>query len=121
MSPLARSLLALAALLAAADAQGQCTTKTVGQVTNHPVYIGPVHIDPPAEEVDIDDGACGPYRKAVGEKIVCCNTSLYPNYPPPNIDGPYYPPYLSPFTVSVVDPRGCDCHITQYCPGSYKN
>ncbi|XP_061707998.1 uncharacterized protein LOC133518342 [Cydia pomonella] len=119
MSPLARSLLALAALLAAADAQEQCTTKTVGQVTNHHVPLTPVHVDPPGRRVIIPKGACEPYFREVGETIVCCNRN--PNfYPPPTIDVPDYPPNLSPVDVRVSDPLGCDCRITQYCSDDYK-
>ncbi|XP_063617953.1 uncharacterized protein LOC134790897 [Cydia splendana] len=117
MSPLVRSLLALAALLAAADAQQQqCTTKYVGQQTNHPVPINSVHVPYPGATVTIYGEACGPYRKPVGEKIVCCNSSPYSYYIPPEIVGPAYPPNLSPFDVHCQDPAGCDCHITQYCP-----
>ncbi|XP_063617954.1 uncharacterized protein LOC134790898 [Cydia splendana] len=115
MSPLARSLLALAALLAAADAQGyNCVTKDVGQVTNDPVILPDVNIPYPGGQVILPKHGMCPYdAQPVGERIVCCNNRPYNNQP--EIVGPV-PPSLSPFNVMCHDLGGCKCRITVYCP-----
>ncbi|XP_063617956.1 uncharacterized protein LOC134790899 isoform X2 [Cydia splendana] len=118
MSPLVRSLLALAALLAAADAHGQCATIEIGHKTKYPVPLKLVHVPYPGGQVHIPDGACRVPRNTVGAKIKCCNSSDNPNIPPPTITVDNY--VWPTINVRVVDRAGCDCEITQYCSEYYK-
>ncbi|XP_061728824.1 uncharacterized protein LOC133533790 [Cydia pomonella] len=112
MSPLARSLLALAALLAAADANGyNCVTKTIGQVTSNFKPLSPVVLPYGYSEIQIND-YCAPLRH-VGERITVCNNS--PNQPKPIIHDPPYG-QLSPAGVDCSDASQCTADpIVEYC------
>ncbi|XP_063358752.1 uncharacterized protein LOC134648199 [Cydia amplana] len=74
MSSLARSLLALAALLAAADAV--CTSNVHGNDTDHVELLGPFEVSSFEAEngkvINIDD-SCG-FGKPVGVTINACNS-----------------------------------------------
>ncbi|XP_047987588.1 uncharacterized protein LOC125227341 [Leguminivora glycinivorella] len=110
MSPLARSLLALAALLAAADAQyRQCTTKSWGTTTRNPVPLLPIHVAYPGGLIRIPNDSCENGILA-GGKIKCCNSTPNGKYPPPDIE------ISDGIDVRLADPMGCDCSITEYCP-----
>ncbi|XP_063618124.1 uncharacterized protein LOC134791004 [Cydia splendana] len=120
MSPLARSLLALAALLAAADSQYDCANTTGGVITevsykfNSPFYVpygvyGQVHIPDVCFQI---------FKRALmhsGEEVRACN--IEPGHPPPKIGfimWPYGP--LEPVSIdSCEDPNGCMVYITEYC------
>ncbi|XP_047987587.1 uncharacterized protein LOC125227340 [Leguminivora glycinivorella] len=117
MSPLARSLLALAALIATADAQyRQCTTKVTkskGLITDNPVPLVPAHVPFPGGLIRVPDyGACGYSKPPVGEKVICCNSTTSGKYPPPDVE--FFAGSLD-FVVNNTDPMGSDCSITQYC------
>ncbi|XP_047987576.1 uncharacterized protein LOC125227329 [Leguminivora glycinivorella] len=116
MSPLARSLLALAALLAAADAV--CTSNVHGNDTDHVELLGPFEVSSLDSEkgkvIDIQD-SCS-FGKPVGVTINACNSHSSRRFS----DGP--PPRLSSnMTQATVqcEPRACPAgvhvQIIQYC------
>ncbi|XP_063617950.1 uncharacterized protein LOC134790895 [Cydia splendana] len=111
MSPLVRSLLALAALLAAVDAQGTCVTKIIGRETNNIQPLNPVDIQYGRSEIQFNNYCPAPMHN-VGEKITVCNKT--PGYPPPVI---YDPPYgqITPVDVDCKDPAGCTVNSVEYC------
>ncbi|XP_047987891.1 uncharacterized protein LOC125227593 [Leguminivora glycinivorella] len=107
MSPLACSLLALAALLAAAD--GKCATKDVGQKTKVPVAITPTKVNPPGATVTISNG-CDP-GSVIGETVRVCNNDDDTCTPTVDIaDGQY-----SPVQVGCACQTACVLDGTQFC------
>ncbi|XP_063375858.1 uncharacterized protein LOC134663418 [Cydia fagiglandana] len=113
MSPLARSLLAFAALLAAVDAQGTCTTKIIGRRTDKEQPLGPVYIPYGRSEVQFNN-YCPPPMHNVGERITVCNkTPGYPPAPPVIYDPPYG--QITPVDIECQDPAGCIVNSVEYC------
>ncbi|XP_061707996.1 uncharacterized protein LOC133518340 [Cydia pomonella] len=108
MSPLARSLLALAALLATADAE--CVTKEVGHKTEVPISIGSKHLSGQDQEQDVViSDYCKP-SPVLGETVRVCShvTGCVPTIDIGN--GQY-----SPAKVGCNCPDGCELDGTQYC------
>ncbi|XP_063618131.1 uncharacterized protein LOC134791010 [Cydia splendana] len=109
MSPLARSLLALAALLAAADVDGQdydCVTETIGRVTNYVQPLSLLGLHYGLSEIELED-YCPPPMHLVGEKITVCNRT--PNHRHPEIHD------REIVEVICYDPSGCTVPILEYC------
>ncbi|XP_063617158.1 uncharacterized protein LOC134790317 [Cydia splendana] len=121
MSKLARSLLALAALIAAANAA--CTSNVHGNDTDHVELLGPFEVSSfDAEKgkvINIDD-SCG-LGKPVGVTINACNSHSSRTF------SDMEPPHLSSNMTHVevrCEPRACSSgihvQIIQYCDsGSY--
>ncbi|XP_063529950.1 uncharacterized protein LOC134741110 [Cydia strobilella] len=116
MAPLARSLLALAALLAAADAV--CISNVHGNDTDHVELLGPIEVSSLDAEkgkvINIDD-FCG-FGKPVGVTINACNSYTSRTFS----DGG--PPRLSSNMTRAdvrCEPRACPSgihvQIIQYC------
>ncbi|XP_061728823.1 uncharacterized protein LOC133533789 isoform X2 [Cydia pomonella] len=123
MSPLARSLLALGALLAAADSQYNCDNEE-GYITKDsynfttPFYV-PYGVD---GEVHIPDVCFAIFRRAlmhIGEKVQACNIER--GHPPPRIIPVVWPiGPLEPVRIEYCkDPNGCMVYITEYCDLPY--
>ncbi|XP_063376738.1 uncharacterized protein LOC134664078 [Cydia fagiglandana] len=107
-SLLARSLLALAALLAIAYATDECVTVTVGTKTKVPIPINPAKVPEPGQNMTISNG-CKPGH-VIGETITVCS---HVKGCVPTIDigkGQY-----SPVVVGCKCPGGCVLNGTQYC------
>ncbi|XP_047986798.1 uncharacterized protein LOC125226771 [Leguminivora glycinivorella] len=106
MSPLACSLFALAALLAAADAQmvQRCSTKTIGPVTLYQQPVASEGLPYGPSQIDFKN-LCGAPMTNVGEKITVCNKTLN-DYPAPVISAPD-DGSVSPVSVYCADLAGC--------------
>ncbi|XP_061707969.1 uncharacterized protein LOC133518313 [Cydia pomonella] len=121
MSPVARSLLALAALLATADAV--CTSNVHGNDTDHVELLGPFEVSSSDAEngkvITIED-TCG-FGKPVGVTINACNSHSSRTFS----DGE--PPRLSSNMSRAevrCEPRACPSgihvQVIQYCDsGNY--
>ncbi|XP_063617949.1 uncharacterized protein LOC134790894 [Cydia splendana] len=115
MSPLASLLFTLAALLAAANAQGNCNTVLIGQTTPVTIVSNAVPFQAGGGRVNIDDW-CQQQRKgvAVGNAVTACNANQ--GGAAPNIT-PAYSNTLSPVDVTCPDacPLGGAVTVVQYC------
>ncbi|XP_047987640.1 uncharacterized protein LOC125227378 [Leguminivora glycinivorella] len=115
MSPLACSLFALAALLAAADAQlvQRCTTMIIGQVTNIEQPLAAVGLPYGPSQIDFKNYCPAPLHN-VGEKITVCNNTNN-DYPAPVITPPA-DGSVSPVSVYCADLAGCTANpMVEYC------
>ncbi|XP_063376745.1 uncharacterized protein LOC134664086 [Cydia fagiglandana] len=116
MSPLARSLLALAALLAAADAKANpfCDSALIGDMTDNPITF---HLTLAGGEVKQVPNKCAkPGSELAGESLNVCNTPMSKpkiqlavgsrlNYSPIMVDCP----------SSIPGCSSLDVQVTQYC------
>ncbi|XP_063359133.1 uncharacterized protein LOC134648543 [Cydia amplana] len=110
MSPLARSLLALGALLAAADAE--CSTKMIGYVTKTDTGWKVYDAAPGGDVVYLPKTYY--ITDTVGEKITACNKD--PNAPPPVIEVAT-PTQFSQVTIACYEdecPQGSTVNVTKY-------
>ncbi|XP_063376740.1 uncharacterized protein LOC134664082 [Cydia fagiglandana] len=109
MSPLARSLLALAALLAAADADDQGydgVTEAIGRVTNYVQPLSLLDLRYGLSEIELEN-YCPPPMHLVGEKITVCNKT--PNHRHPDVHA------REIVEVTCYDHSGCTVSILEYC------
>ncbi|XP_063529949.1 uncharacterized protein LOC134741109 [Cydia strobilella] len=115
MSPIARFLLALAVLLAAADAQSNCKTALFGVATSDPINFLPAEYKAGGSRL-LMDNECQKQkqRMLVGELVTACDYN--PNGVAPDITE-VYPPQFSPVDVRCPDgcPGGGVAKIVQYC------
>ncbi|XP_047987578.1 uncharacterized protein LOC125227330 [Leguminivora glycinivorella] len=110
MSPLARSLLALAALLAAADAD--CSTEMIGHVTKTDAGWNLYEAAPGGDVIYLPKTYY--ITDTVGAKIIACNKD--PSAPPPVIEVAT-PTQFSKVTIACYEdecPEGATVNVTKY-------
>ncbi|XP_061708061.1 uncharacterized protein LOC133533794 [Cydia pomonella] len=115
LSPIARSLLALAVLLAAADAQTNCKTVLFGVATNIPINFTPAEYQAGGARLYMDNECQKQQRRMLaGELVTACDYSQYGVAPDIS---EVYPPQFSPVDVRCPDgcPGGGVTKIVQYC------
>ncbi|XP_061727242.1 uncharacterized protein LOC133532536 [Cydia pomonella] len=110
MPTLAGSLLALAALVAAADAQSYCVTKEIGRKTDHRIVLWPTDMYYPMTILTYIWDPCE--SKMVGYTLKICRrdphgTLALFNGPPPG--------HWVPVEVFCFDDHNCVAYITIYC------
>ncbi|XP_047987965.1 uncharacterized protein LOC125227641 [Leguminivora glycinivorella] len=120
MSPLARSLLALAALLAAADAMSNpfCDHDMIGETSDRPITFRKTVTG--GEMFSVDNRCAFPGSELAGESFDVCNV-----YSKPKVRIAIGMLEIqTPFPVIVECPKdvpGCsslDVQVTQYCRGA---
>ncbi|XP_061726920.1 uncharacterized protein LOC133532340 [Cydia pomonella] len=110
MPTLAGSLLALAALVAAADAQSYCATKDIGRKTDHRMFPEPHEIYHVITTIEFFLDPCE--SKMVGYTLKVCRkdphgTLALFNGPPP---GQFFP-----VEIFCFDIHDCVAYVTAYC------
>ncbi|XP_063359134.1 uncharacterized protein LOC134648544 [Cydia amplana] len=115
MSPIALPLLAVAVLLAAADAQSNCKTVLFGVTTSDPINFIPAQYQSGGARLFMDNECQKQQRRMLaGELVTVCDYN--PNGVAPDIIEAY-PPQFSPVDVRCPDgcPSGGVAKIVQYC------
>ncbi|XP_063618130.1 uncharacterized protein LOC134791009 [Cydia splendana] len=115
MSPVTRSLLALAVLVAAADAQSNCRTVLFGVATSDPINFQPTQYNAGGARLYMENECQNQQRRMLaGELVTACDYN--PNGVAPDITE-VSPPQFSPVDVRCLDgcPGGGIVKIVQYC------
>ncbi|XP_061728819.1 uncharacterized protein LOC133533786 [Cydia pomonella] len=118
MSPLARSLLALAALLAIAESGDyNCVTKMIGRnniSAGEIASYSPFFVAHPGRKIDTPI-ICRNiiFLRQVGQNVTACN--INPGHHSPTIKADDADPFSSVDIDPCEDPHGCIVYVTQYC------